>query len=110
MLIDFLVLLGLKTMYEFLADHISYGDDKGACENIFSYGFLEDTMSSANAMFLNLDIPDDDPLRPAKIHVCNTAPGFLLLEKADQIDWEGDFVWLVVVNEEDGMFSSRIRC
>lgn len=95
-------------MYEYSADQFRYGDDKGACENIFSYGFLEDTMSSANAMFLNLDIPDDDPLRPAKIHVCNTAPGFLLLEKADHIDWEGDFVWLVVVNEEDGMFSSRI--
>ena len=107
MLIDDLVLLGIRAGHELFADRFRYGDDKGACENIFSYGFLEDTMSSANAMFLNLDIPDDDPLRPAKIHVCNTAPGFLLVEKADHVDWEGDFVWLVVVNEEDGTFPSR---
>ncbi|KAF1967888.1 SET domain-containing protein [Bimuria novae-zelandiae CBS 107.79] len=82
---------------------ITYGDDKGACENIFSYGFIEDTMSSAKVMFLNLDVPDDDPLRPAKIYVCNTAPGFRLVHKEDTVEWEGDFVWLVVVNEEDGI-------
>lgn len=59
-------------------------------------------MSSAHVMFLNLDIPDDDPLRPAKIYVCNIAPGFRLTQTADTVEWEGDFVWLVVVNEEDG--------
>jgi len=85
-----------------MADQTRYGDDKGACENIFSYGFLEDTMASAKVVFLNLDIPDDDPLRPAKIYVCNTAPGFRLVDKDDKIEWESDFVWLVVVNEEDG--------
>ena len=90
-----------------VANFSSYGDDKGACENIFSYGFLEDTMSSAHVMFLNLDIPDDDPLRPAKIYVCNTAPGFRLTQTADSVEWEGDFVWLVVVNEEDGTFPSQ---
>lgn len=110
MLIDVLVSLVHRTTDEDLTDHFRYGDDKGACENIFSYGFLEDAMPSANAMFLNLDIPDDDPLRPAKIHVCNTAPGFLLMEKADDVQWEGDFVWLVVVNEEDGTFPSILRC
>jgi hypothetical protein len=84
------------------ADTASYGDDKGACENIFSYGFLEDSMASANVVFLDLDIPDDDPLRPAKIYVCNAAPGVRLVDKKDNIEWESDFVWLVVVNEEDG--------
>lgn len=54
-------------------------------------------------MFLDLDIPDDDPLRPAKIFVSTAAPGFRIFEKADGIDWESDFIWLVVINEEDGL-------
>ena len=33
---------------------------------LFSYGFIEDTMISAKELFLDLDIPDDDPLKPAK--------------------------------------------
>lgn len=54
-------------------------------------------------MFLDLDIPDDDPLRPAKIYVCNAAPGFRIFEKDGKIKWESDFIWLVIVNEEDGI-------
>ena len=82
---------------------IRYGDDKGACENIFSYGFLEDATSTAKVMFLDLDIPDDDPLRPAKIYVSTAAPGFRIYEKEDKIEWESDYIWLAVVNEEDGL-------
>jgi hypothetical protein len=85
------------------ADKGRYGDDKGACENIFSYGFLEDGMASAKVMFLDLDIPDDDPLRPAKMYVSTEAPGFRIFENDGAIDWHGDFIWLVVVNEEDGL-------
>lgn len=85
------------------ADGTRYGDEKGACENIFSYGFLEDSVTSARAMFLDLDIPDDDPLRPAKMVVNTAAPGFRIYEKEDHTDWESDFVWLVVINEEDGL-------
>jgi hypothetical protein len=54
-------------------------------------------------MFLDLDIPDDDPLRPAKVFVNTAAPGFRIFEKDNSIDWESDFIWLVVVNEEDGL-------
>jgi hypothetical protein len=86
----------------------SYGDEKGACENIFSYGFLEDGVSSAKVMFLALDIPDDDPLRPAKVFVSTAAPGFRIFDKKDTIDWESDYIWLVVINEEDGL-DFRIR-
>jgi len=61
-------------------------------------------MSSAKAMFIDLDIPDDDPLRPAKIHISTTAPGFRLFNKeGNGIGWESDFIWLIVVNEEDGL-------
>jgi hypothetical protein len=59
-------------------------------------------------MFLDLDIPDDDPLRPAKVFVSTAAPGFRLFEKDNIIDWESDYIWLIVVNEEDGL-DFRIR-
>ena len=45
-------------------------------------------------MFLDLDIPMDDPLRPAKIAVNVAAPGFRISEKDGQIEWESDFIWL----------------
>lgn len=60
-------------------------------------------MTSAKVMFLNIDVPDDDPLRPAKMFVSTAAPGFRLFEKDGVIDWESDFIWLVIVNEEDGL-------
>lgn len=80
---------------------ITYGDDKGACEMLFSYGFIE--MDSAREMFLDLGIPDDDPLKLAKMTVAKSPPGFKLFESGGSIDWDGDFVWLVCVNEEDGL-------
>lgn len=83
---------------------ITYGDEKGACEMLFSYGFIEDTMESARELFLDLDIPDDDPLKPAKKAVSTSAPGFRLFYRADSsTNWEGPFVWLLCINEEDGL-------
>ncbi|KAL8852492.1 MAG: hypothetical protein Q9221_002616 [Calogaya cf. arnoldii] len=82
---------------------ITYGDDKGACEMLFSYGFMEDSMTSARELFLDLDIPDDDPLKLAKKSISRSPPGFKLFESGNSIDWDGDFVWLVCVNEEDGL-------
>ena len=82
---------------------ISYGDDKGACEMLFSYGFLEDKMTSSNEIFLELEIPDDDPLKLAKQRVANCAPGFKLQESLGKIIWEGSYVWLLCINEEDGL-------
>ncbi|KAH5102908.1 hypothetical protein HBI46_078770 [Parastagonospora nodorum] len=97
-----------KTVVEGGEITITYGDEKGACENIFSYGFLEDGVSSAKVMFLALDVPDDDPLRPAKVFVSTAAPGFRIFDKEDSVGWESDYVWLVVINEEDGL-DFRIR-
>lgn len=82
---------------------ITYGDEKGASEMLFSYGFLEETMTSARELYLDLDIPDDDPLRIAKKHVSRAAPGFRLFSHGDSVGWEGPFVWLLCVNEEDGL-------
>jgi hypothetical protein len=83
----------------------SYGDDKGAAEMIFSYGFLESDMTSARQLFLGLDIPDDDPLKVAKKKICKDAPGVRLFVDGDSesTGWESGFVWWACVNEEDGL-------
>ena len=70
---------------------------------LFSYGFIESTVKSTQELFLGLDIPNDDPLKLAKIAVAQSAPGFRLFLRGDSTDWESSFVWLVCVNEEDGL-------
>ncbi len=70
---------------------------------IFSYGFIEQNMDTAKELFLDLEIPDDDPLKIAKQAVSKSAPGFRLFSKGEATSWEGDFVWLICVNEEDGL-------
>ena len=82
---------------------ITYGDGKGACEMLFSYGFIEKTVESAQELFLDLEIPDDDPLKLAKKAVAGSAPGFRLFLHGDYSDWESSYVWLLCVNEEDGL-------
>lgn len=82
---------------------ITYGDGKGACEMLFSYGFIEQSMSSARELYLDLDIPSDDPLRFPKKAIAASAPGFRLFTDGESVGWEGPFVWLICVNEEDGL-------
>ena len=82
---------------------ITYGDEKGACEMLFSYGFIDCNMTSAQELFLDLEIPDDDPLKFAKRELSNSAPGFRLFVDGGSIGWEGSYVWLIVLNEEDGL-------
>ncbi|KAL1297460.1 hypothetical protein AAFC00_004987 [Neodothiora populina] len=82
---------------------ITYGDNKGACEMLFSYGFIEDDMHTARELFLSLSIPEDDPLGHAKTIVADCPPGFKIVDTEDGIAWEGDYVWLLCVNEEDGL-------
>jgi len=98
-----LLLQGNKKLAEGEEITITYGDEKGACEMLFSYGFIEPTFVSARELFLDLDIPDDDPLKIAKKEISTSAPGFRLYEKAGSVEWEGHFVWLLCINEEDGL-------
>ncbi len=82
---------------------ITYGDEKGACEMIFSYGFLEAGMESAQSLFLSLSLLDHDALSLAKRDFADCAPGFKLIDTGDDgIDWSGDFIWLLCVTDEDG--------
>jgi hypothetical protein len=78
---------------------------------VFSYGFIESGVTDARQLFLDLDIPDDDPLKPAKKMVCDDAPGVRLFSlppsefesAAKRTGWESPFVWWACVNEEDGL-------
>ena len=83
---------------------ITYGDEKGACEMLFSYGFLDDSMESAETLFLSLTIPDSDMSRAGKMKVADCAPGFKLIDTGDsKFRWAGDFIWLLCANEDDGL-------
>ncbi|KAF4552631.1 Hypothetical protein D9617_9g024200 [Elsinoe fawcettii] len=82
---------------------ITYGDGKGACEMLFSYGFLEHDRGSAGELFLDLRAADD-PLGKAKRLVSRVAPGVKIVDLGEEgVKWEGEWVWLLVVNEEDGL-------
>jgi len=87
-----------------VANSHRYGDEKGACEMIFSYGFIEESMKSARDILLGLDISDEDPLKQAKKAVSTSAPGVRLIDSDKKgLYWQSDFIWLVCVNEEDGL-------
>ncbi|CAG8908157.1 unnamed protein product [Penicillium egyptiacum] len=84
---------------------ISYGDEKPASEMIFSYGFLESGVTGAREIFLNLDIPEDDPLGLAKKMFCRNNSGVRIsaAEGSEGITWESELAWIACVNEEDGL-------
>jgi hypothetical protein len=72
---------------------------------VFSYGFLEGGVTDARQLFLDLDMPSDDPLRLAKMGICDDAPGFRLFTPpgTTSTEWESASVWWSCVNEEDGL-------
>lgn len=99
-----LLLRGDKQVPEGGEVTITYGDDKGACEMLFSYGFLDDSMDSAVTLFLSLTIPDSDMFQTGKMEIAGTAPGVKLVDTGGgEVDWTGDFIWLLCVNEDDGL-------
>ncbi|KAL4806663.1 hypothetical protein BDV18DRAFT_118554 [Aspergillus unguis] len=87
---------------------ISYGQDKAASEMVFSYGFLDSERSDARQLFLDLDIPEDDPLRIAKMTFCKESPGLRIFSRSvesggTETYWESPIVWWACINEEDGL-------
>ncbi|KAL5365279.1 hypothetical protein BJX96DRAFT_179694 [Aspergillus floccosus] len=86
---------------------ISYGSEKPAPEMLFSYGFLPQGKKDAGQVFLELSIPDDDPLRNYKASFCKDPPGvtFFLIPPTEgrTTFWDSSFVWWACVNEEDGL-------
>ncbi|OQO09947.1 hypothetical protein B0A48_04302 [Cryoendolithus antarcticus] len=83
---------------------ITYGDEKGACEMLFSYGFLDSAMQSAGTLFLGLPLPGSDPAASAKLRAADCAPGVRLTDAGNgSIEWSGDFIWMLCVNADDGL-------
>lgn len=70
---------------------------------LFSYGFIEAGLECARDVLLGLEIPDDDPLRRAKRAVAVDAPGVRLYNTARGLKWDSEYIWLICVNEEDGL-------
>lgn len=88
---------------------ITYGYG-GACEMIFSYGFLDPGLENAKELFLSFTVPDDDPLKRAKVEFAGEAPGVkIYVDDSDEAKWEGPLVWWACVNEEDGLDFQLLR-
>jgi hypothetical protein len=90
--------------------NITYGAG-GACETIFSYGFLDEGASNARELFLSLDIPLDDPLRIPKKAAAKEPPGVRIFVDSEGLtQWEGALIWWAAVNEEDGLDFQVVQC
>ncbi|KAH0537674.1 hypothetical protein FGG08_005539 [Glutinoglossum americanum] len=81
---------------------INYGS-KSASEMVFSYGFIDESTMSARELVLDIEIPDDDPLKKAKEAVSDSHPVVRLTLNGDSVEWQSSFIWLICVNEEDGI-------
>jgi len=90
---------------------INYGREKSAAEMLFSYGFIEESQSSAWGLALDFECPVDDPLKPVKEAAFKSKPMLKINEVEDDttedhertVIWTSPFVWLACVNEEDGL-------
>ena len=85
---------------------INYGADKGASEFVSSYGFFDLDIEDSHAMFLYWDPPEDDPLKPYKMIALDLTPLIKIYKPfrtEEDVWWESHCVWLMSVNEEDGL-------
>jgi hypothetical protein len=81
---------------------ISYGTSKSAAEMLFSYGFI-DEQSETNAIVLPLEPFEDDPLGKAKVVAFDGRPVVRISLVEGKIEWESPFLYLMCLNEEDGL-------
>ncbi|KAF9770399.1 hypothetical protein IL306_012084 [Fusarium sp. DS 682] len=87
--------------------NISYGE-KSAAEMIFSYGFI-DCESTVEGLNLPLEVLSDDPLGKAKLHIFRESPSLKLSRSDGEISWQCPFVYLMCLNEEDGLEFSVLQ-
>jgi hypothetical protein len=81
---------------------ISYGDSKSEAEMLFSYGFIEE-QSASKGLVLSLEPFPDDPLGKAKVLAFAGPPIVRISADQDKIEWESPFLYLMLLNEEDGL-------
>lgn len=91
--------------------HPRYGDEKSASEMLFAYGFLEKERTEAKELLLDVDIPDDDPLKLAKKVYSKEIPLVKLwvTPESSEAMWQSPIVLWACVNEEDGLRFSVLR-
>jgi hypothetical protein len=82
---------------------ISYGENKSAAEMLFSYGFIDQTSQETNSLVLDMQPMEDDPLGKAKIAAFFGPPTLLIRRQGNKVHWEGTCVYLLCLNEEDGL-------
>jgi len=81
---------------------ISYGDTKSEAEMLFSYGFINER-SAITSLVLPIQPVPDDPLGKAKLSAFVGQPVVRISVKQDLVEWECPFVYLMCLNEEDGL-------
>ena len=81
---------------------ISYGSEKSAAEMLFSYGFIDESLT-ASSLRLPLDPLPDDPLGRAKTHIFRGPQTLEVKEVAGKMSLASSFAYLMILNEEDGL-------
>lgn len=82
---------------------ISYGDSKSEAEMLFSYGFI-DQKSTTKSLALPIQPFPDDPLGKAKLAAFLGQPIVRIsATNEDLVEWECPFIYLMCLNEEDGL-------
>lgn len=81
---------------------ISYGTEKSAAEMLFSYGFIDEA-SALHSLVLPVPPFPDDPFGKAKVAAFGRAPTVSFSRKEEKVAWESPFLYLMCLNEEDGL-------
>lgn len=82
---------------------ISYGNEKAPAEMLFSYGFV-DPEGGPEIVVLPVEVPEDDPLARAKVHIFAEPPTIKIAQsEGGDVRWECPFAHLLALNEEDGL-------
>jgi hypothetical protein len=85
------------------------GGCKGAGEMLFSYGFIDDD-ATAGVVMLDLPPAGDDPLGKVKETVWKGSRTVRVYEREEEaVSWESEFIWLAIMNEEDGLEFSVLQ-
>ncbi|KAI9644149.1 hypothetical protein NHQ30_007502 [Ciborinia camelliae] len=80
---------------------INYGPKSNA-ENIFSYGFIDQSYFNGS-LVLEVEPAVDDPLRIAKVVAFRKRPSLRISLQYTQVLWECPFLYMACLNEEDGL-------
>lgn len=81
---------------------ISYGSSKSSAEMLFSYGFIDEEITK-RGLTLTIETSLGDPLGKAKAAAFLGPPVVRLFSGSTGIEWDSPFLYLLCLNEEDGL-------